>query len=62
MKKVSLFALVLSTAATWASAQAPVAVAAPGAVPVANPCPCPKAFQGFHLGGNVGYGVGYVKT
>ncbi len=63
MKKVSLFALALTaTASTWASAQAPVAVAAPGAVPVANPCPCPKAFQGFHLGGNVGYGVGYVKT
>jgi opacity protein-like surface antigen len=63
MKKVSLFALALTTtASTWAAAQAPVAVAAPGAVPVANPCPCPKAFQGFHLGGNVGYGVGYVKT
>jgi len=63
MKKVSLFALALSTTvATWASAQAPVAVAAPGAVPVANPCPCPKAFQGFHLGGNVGYGIGFAKT
>lgn len=63
MKKVSLFALALTaTASTWAAAQAPVAVAAPGAVPVANPCPCPKAFQGFHLGGNIGYGIGYVKT
>ncbi len=60
MKKVSLFATaILTTAASWASAQAPVAVAGP--VPVANPCPCPKAFQGFHLGGNVGYGVGYAK-
>jgi opacity protein-like surface antigen len=55
MKKVSLLALTVSAAAvTLASAQAPVAVS--------NPCPCPKAFQGFHLGGNVGYGTGGGKV
>lgn len=64
MKKVSLFvAALLATASTYASAQAPVAVAAaPAAVPVSQPCPCPKAFQGFHLGGNIGYGVGVART
>lgn len=52
MKKVSLLTLALSmTAAGVATAQAPVA----------NPCPCPKAFQGFFLGGNIGYGIGSVK-
>lgn len=25
------------------------------------PCACPKAFQGFHLGGNIGYGFGKAK-
>jgi len=62
MKKVSLFALAVSTAVgSMASAQpvaAPVAVPAP----VAAPCPCPKAFQGFHLGGNVGYGIGSARV
>jgi opacity protein-like surface antigen len=54
MKKVSLIALAITTtAATLASAQAPVAVS--------NPCPCPKAFQGFFLGGNIGYGIGTGK-
>lgn len=49
MKKVSLLAFILSaTAATWASAE--------GQSPH-----CPKAFQGFHLGANVGYGVGWAK-
>ncbi len=49
MKKVSLLTLALSmTAAGVATAQAPVS----------NPCPCPKAFQGFFAGGNTGYGIG----
>jgi len=56
MKKVSLLALALTTtlAATAASAQTamPVAPAAPCAVP----CPCPKAFQGFSFGADLGYG------
>ncbi|MDZ4323187.1 MAG: hypothetical protein U1A05_03770, partial [Alphaproteobacteria bacterium] len=25
-------------------------------------CPCPKAFEGFNLGANIGYGVGGVTT
>ena len=45
MKKISLVALLLATAGGVASAETLV----PG---------CPKAFQGFHLGGNIGYGVG----
>lgn len=45
MKKISLVALLLATAGGAASAETLV----PG---------CPKAFQGFHLGGNIGYGVG----
>ena len=53
MKKVSLLTLALSmTAAGVATAQAPVS----------NPCPCPKAFQGFFLGANLGYGSGSVKS
>jgi len=48
MRKASLFVFVASMSfGTLAAAQ-----------PVAAPCPCPMAFQGFHLGGNVGYGVG----
>lgn len=59
MKKVSLLALALSSVATAAFAQvAPV----PAPVVAAPPCPCPKAFQGFHLGGNVGYGIGSGKV
>jgi opacity protein-like surface antigen len=51
MKKVSLLTLILSaTTANWASA----ADNTPG-TPPAN---CQKAFEGFHLGGNLGYGVG----
>jgi opacity protein-like surface antigen len=60
MKKVSLLALALSSVATAAFAQ--VAPAPAPMVAAAPPCPCPKAFQGFHLGGNIGYGVGYGKT
>lgn len=49
MKKVSLLAILATVAASAAAtAQAPVAAAAN----------CPKAFQGFHVGGNLGYGVG----
>ncbi len=29
--------------------------------PVPPPCPCPKAFQGVHLGGNLGGGFGTAK-
>lgn len=48
MKKISLVALLLATAGGVASAETLV----PG---------CPKAFQGFHLGGNIGYGVGVAN-
>jgi len=49
MKKVSLLAILATVAASAAAtAQAPVAAAAN----------CPKAFHGFHVGGNIGYGVG----
>lgn len=47
MKKVSLLAILATAASTAAMAQAPVASPA-----------CPKAFQGFGLKGNIGYGVG----
>lgn len=46
MKKVSLAALVVALTSTAA---------------MAADAPCPKAFQGFHLGGNIGYGVGFGK-
>ncbi len=49
MKKVSLLAI-LATAASIPAAMAQT--------PVASSANCPKAFQGFHLGGNIGYGVG----
>lgn len=55
MKKVSLLGFILAaTAGHFAIADAVVEGAAtqPG---------CPKAFQGFHLGGNIGYGIGVVK-
>lgn len=50
MKKVYLLGFMAATAASWASASADtVAVTTP-------PAGCPKAFQGFHLGGNIGVG------
>lgn len=64
MKKVSLLGLFLAaTTAQFASAEVAVVEGAVAAVPAAPagvaPAPgCPKAFQGFHLGGNIGYGVG----
>ena len=59
MKKVSLLALALSTTITsGASAQTAVAQVVNPAAPCAVPCPCPKAFQGFAFGGNLGYGIG----
>lgn len=59
MKKVSLLALALSTTmATTVSAEV-IAPVMPAAAPcAAAPCPCPKAFQGFAFGGNIGYGIG----
>lgn len=60
MKKVSLLGFILA-ATTAQLASAEVAVS-DGAVAVAQPQPgCPKAFQGFHLGGNIGYAVGWSK-
>jgi opacity protein-like surface antigen len=53
MKKVSLLAI-LATAASIPAAMAQA--------PVASAANCPKAFQGFHLGGNIGYGVGKGQT
>jgi len=60
MKNITLLVSAASTIfGTFVSAQPmTVPVAAPTPTPVAAPCPCPQAFQGFHLGGNVGYGVG----
>ncbi|MBY0462591.1 MAG: outer membrane beta-barrel protein [Alphaproteobacteria bacterium] len=49
MKKISLVALLLATAGGAVSAAETLV---PG---------CPKAFQGFHLGGNIGYGVGVAN-
>ena len=49
MKKVSLVALL-----------ATLGIAGANANPAA-PANCPKAFQGFHLGGNVGIGLGTGK-
>lgn len=40
---------------TWGSA-----VAQMDAAPVC--CPCPKSFEGFNLGANIGYGTGGVRT
>lgn len=51
MKKVLLTTLTLST----------INVMECTAQPAVAPCPCPQAFQGFHFGGNVGYGFGGVK-
>lgn len=60
MKKVSLLGFILA-ATTAQLVSADVAVS-DGAVAVAQPQPgCPKAFQGFHLGGNIGYAVGTAK-
>lgn len=58
MKKVSLLGFILAaTAANFTPASAEGE-----AVAVAQPGPgCPKAFQGFHLGGNIGYGVGFTN-
>ena len=50
MKKVSLLtALLVSAGITTASADLLMGG-------------CPKAFQGFHLGANIGYGIGYDKV
>lgn len=46
MKKVSLAALVAALTSTAA---------------MAADAPCPKAFQGFHIGANIGYDVGVGK-
>ncbi|EKE09949.1 MAG: hypothetical protein ACD_16C00099G0007 [uncultured bacterium] len=46
MKKVSLLAILATVAGGAAMAVD------------AAPSNCPKAFQGFHIGGNLGYGVG----
>lgn len=60
MKKVSLLTLALLATAPVAVSAAEVIV--PGAAPCApTPCPCPKAFQGFYFGGNLGYGIGAVR-
>lgn len=60
MKKVSLLTLALMATAPMAVSAAEVVV--PSAAPCApTPCPCPKAFQGFYFGGNLGYGIGAVR-
>lgn len=52
MKKVYLLGFILAaTAAHWSPASAAESVAVTPA-----PAGCPKAFQGFHLGGNIGAG------
>lgn len=66
MKKVSLLGLFLLASTTQFAAadvvvaEGPVAVAPVGGGAVPAPG-CPKEFQGFYLGGNVGYGVGWAK-
>jgi opacity protein-like surface antigen len=58
MKKVYLLGAILATTVSYG------ALADTAGVPVGVPAPqagCPKAFQGFHLGGNVGYGIGWGK-
>ena len=47
MKKGYLFGLLVSMMGSAACADAPAG--------------CPKAFQGFYLGGNIGYGIAFVK-
>ena len=67
MKKVSLLGLFLLASTTqFAAADVVVAEGPVAAAPVVGggpvPAPgCPKEFQGFYLGGNVGYGVGWAK-
>lgn len=59
MKKVYLLGFILAATVAHISS----ASAESGAVAVTPaPAGCPKAFQGFHLGGNIGYGVGWAKT
>jgi opacity protein-like surface antigen len=52
MKKVSLLTLLLAAMPIMKASAQPEEV----------PCPCPQAFQGFHLGGNIGYGFGGAKV
>jgi opacity protein-like surface antigen len=59
MKKVYLLGFIM---AATAAHMIPASANVEGAVAVAPAAPgCPKAFQGFHLGGNIGYGIGWVK-
>jgi opacity protein-like surface antigen len=58
MKKVSLLGFILAATAAPHFAAADAVV--DGGAAVSQPG-CPKAFQGFHLGGNIGYGVGLAK-
>src|SRR5438309_9048553 len=59
MKKVYLLGFIMAATAAYVI---PASANVEGAVAVAAPTPgCPKAFQGFHLGGNIGYGIGWVK-
>jgi opacity protein-like surface antigen len=61
MKKISLLTAALFTS-TIAAATAQMAVPVVPAAPCPPAlCPCPKAFQGFSLGGNFGYGIGAVR-
>lgn len=50
MKKISVFGFILVATATQLTFAA-----------VQTQGECPMAFQGFHLGGNIGYGVGWNK-
>jgi opacity protein-like surface antigen len=60
MKKVYLLGIILAASSAHF---APASANADGAVGIAAPTPgCPKAFQGFGLKGNVGYGVGWGKS
>lgn len=72
MKKINLLSfLLIATATSQAIAVGEVgsvAVATPGAVAVApeavavSPSPaCPKAFEGWHIGGNIGYNLSSAK-
>ena len=56
VKKIILFALAISAASVMKTSAQSVSSSAP------CPCPCPQAFQGFYIGGNIGYGFGGAKV
>ena len=62
MKKISLLTAALLTSTIVAASAEMAAPVVPAAPCPPTPCPCPKAFQGFYLGGNFGYGIAAVTN